>query len=223
MRSWIKRILPERIPALAAILYSKTVAKMFMPHYQMIADEISLKDGQTLVDIGTGPGWLPIKIAARFPRANVVGIDLSKKMIAIANKNKAKNPSAHDPEFLVANASALPFETNSVDQVVSTCVMHHWKNPVRIFHELYRVLKPGGEAWIYDGYGNASDEAIQKGIGKILLGFPSKGFVRRMMGMHGFTQTEYETVIRDRIAQTPFKTCVLEDCGIMMRVKVKKN
>ena len=196
---------------------------MFMPHYQLIADVISLQNGQTLVDIGTGPGWLPIKIAARFPQATVIGIDLSEKMIAIANKNKARHSNAPHLTFRVADAGALPFETSSIDQVVSTGVMHHWKDPVKIFNELYRVLKPGCEAWIYDGYGSASDEAIKKGIKKILPGFPSQGFVRKILGIHGFSQTEYETVIRDRIAQTPFKTCALEDCGIMMKVKLVKR
>lgn len=223
MRAWLKKILPEKIPSIGAIFYSSTVAKMFMPHYQIIADSLSLKDGQKVVDVGTGPGWLPIKIAARFPLVTVIGIDLSEKMIAIANHNKEKSPSKNDPQFLVADAGALPFDTNSIDQIVSTGVMHHWKDPVRIFKELYRVLKPGCEAWICDGYGGASDEAIDRGIKKIIPGFPNKSVVRRILGIHGFSKEEYETVVRNHIAQTPFKTCALEDCGIMMKVRVRKD
>jgi ubiquinone/menaquinone biosynthesis C-methylase UbiE len=223
MRNWLKKILPERIPAVGAVLYSGVVAKMFMPHYQMVADSLHLKDGQKVVDIGTGPGWLPIKIAARFPLVTAIGIDLSEKMIAIANRNKEKNESENDPQFLVADAGQLPFEANSIDQIVSTGVMHHWKEPVRIFKEIYRVLKPGGEAWIYDGNGGASDHAIEKGIKQILPGFPGKNIVRRILGIHGFTKEEYETAVREFVAQTPFKTCALEGCGIMMRVRVKKS
>lgn len=223
MRNWLKKVLPERIPAVGAIFYSGIVARALMPHYQIIADSLQLKDGQKVVDIGTGPGWLPIKIAERFPLVTVIGIDLSEKMIAIANQHKEKNLSENDPQFLVADAGKMPFETNSIDQIVSTGVMHHWKEPVRIFNELHRVLKPGCEAWIYDGNGDASDHAIEKGIKQILPGIPGKNVVRRILGIHGFSKQEYETVVREMIAQTPFKTCVLEDCGIMMRVRVGKG
>jgi len=75
----------------------------------------------------------------------------------------------------------------------------------------------------YDGYSGASYEAIDKGIKKFIPGFPTRKFIRRVLVIHGFSKEEYEAVIRDRLSQTPFKTCLLEDCGIMMRVRVGKE
>jgi SAM-dependent methyltransferase len=52
--------------------------------------------------------------------------------------------------FIVGNAEAMPFTDRSVDLVVSTLSLHHWKKPAAVFAEVSRVLRPGGVALIYD-------------------------------------------------------------------------
>jgi SAM-dependent methyltransferase len=221
MSQWLKNILPERIPAFAAILYSLVPARMFGPHYRMIAEEISLKNNDVLIDLGTGPGLLPLEIAKRFPGAKVIGIDLSEKMIEIANKNKMRDGRTRGTEFRVMDAGALEFNDNSLDMVISTGAMHHWKDPAKIINEVYRCLKPGAEAWIYDGYGNATNEAIAQSVRPVIPGTP-RCLIRRILGVHGFSQVEYDTKIKDMVAKTRFKTCLFENRGIMMRVRFRK-
>jgi ubiquinone/menaquinone biosynthesis C-methylase UbiE len=222
MRTWLKKRLPERIPAFAAIFYNLLPARMFQPHYQHIAQEISLNKDAILVDVGTGPGWLPIRIAERFPEAKIIGIDLSEKMIEIAKKNNVHNGPKANLDFRVMDARALAFVDQSLDMVISTGAMHHWKEPVKILNEIYRCLKKGGEAWVYDGYGNASAEAIDRDIQPFFPGFPPRQLVRRILGIHGFSQKEYDTTVKEMISQTNFKTCFFENRGVMMRLRLPR-
>lgn len=219
----LKEMMPEKIPALGAIFYNLLPARMFVPHYKIIAQEITLKEKGTLVDIGTGPGILPLEIAKRFPGSKVIGIDLSEKMIEIANKNKVKYGGLTNAEFMVMDANALKFDDSSLDMVISTGSLHHWKHPVKILDEVFRCLKSGCQAWIYDGYGNATDADIQRSIQKLFLGFPPNRLMKRILRLHGFTQQEYDTTIKARVAESRFKTCLFEKRGIMMRLTFQKN
>lgn len=220
--SVIKKLMPEKIPAFGAVFYNLLPAKIFVPHYKIIAEEIHLKEYGVLLDIGTGPGVLPINIAARFPHSKIIGIDLSDKMIEIANKNK-NNKGLDNVEFRVMDANALKLNDNSLDMVISTGSLHHWKNPVRILNEIYRCLKFGCEAWIYDGYAEAADADIEKHTAKLFCGFPPRGLIRRVLSLHGFSQKEYDTEIKDMVARTKFTTCLFEKHGIMMCLKFRKS
>ena len=221
--SVLKKIMPEKIPAFGAIFYNLLPARMFTPHYQMIADEVALRENSVLLDVGTGPGILPIRIAERFPASKIIGIDLSPEMIRIANRHNLKTGNLRNVEFRVMDANALEFRDNTLDMVISTGSLHHWKDPVRILDEIYRCLKPGCVAWIYDGYGNATDEDIKKCIKKLFFGFPSTGLVKRILGIHGFSQGEYGTLVKDMVARSRFKSCTFEKRAIMMRLSFRKG
>ena len=223
----VRKFLPEKIPAVAAVLYNWFIPKLLLPHYKSIASEIALSGGKTILDIGTGPGVLPIEIARTFSNCKITGIDLSGKMIEIASKNKASrrwqgSRVQENVEFKIMDAKRLEFPSNTFDMVISTGSLHHWKEPVKVIDEIHRCLKPGSEAWIYDGYADAKDEDIDKSVRKILKIFPPNGFIRHMMHIHGYNKTGYETQISETIHQTRFKECVFEPRGIMMRIKLKK-
>ncbi len=221
MLSKLKQILPERMPALGAVFYNLVPARIFLPRYKMIAEEVTPQKNSLLVDIGTGPGILALEIAKRFPGSRIIGIDLSEKMIEIANINKGKY-CVTNAEFIVMDANALKFDDNTLDMVISTGSFHHWKNPVKILNEIHRCLKPGCQAWIYDGYGNVSDADISGSIQKLFLGFPPVGLVRQILKVHGFSQEEYDTTVKAEIAQSRFRTCLFEKRGIMMRLAFQK-
>ena len=218
----LRKGIPEEFPSLLAGMYGAFVSKMFAPYHKKICDSITLSDGSILLDIGTGPGTLPIAIAGKFPSAKVIGIDLSKKMIQIAEKNRQMSGAANNLEFKVMDAKNLAFCDNSLDMVISTGSMHHWKDPVKIFNELYRCLKPGCEAWIYDGYGNAADEDINRELNKFFGSLPTPRMARAMLRLHGYTQAEYDTIIKDHVAKSAFRTCAFDKAGIMMRIVLSK-
>jgi ubiquinone/menaquinone biosynthesis C-methylase UbiE len=194
---------PEAIPTPGAIFYNATVAKVLRKPETKIANDIAEKIGNgTILDLGSGTGYLSIEIARRAPNLQVYGIDLGRQMVKIA-KHHAKG--IDNARFVYGNAARLPFKNNSIDLVVSTGASHHWKVPRMVFDECYRVLKADREAWIYDGYpevfkNRADRRKMSKRYG-LLIGQLGRG----VSTLHGFTGEEYHTVIRDMLEQTAFK------------------
>ena len=144
--------MPEKILWPFSRLYDRYPNRIFTKWFRLIAKNI--KDGQisgTVLDIGTGPGRLPIEIAKQVVNAQVVGIDLSEDMVKIAKGHAEKAGLADRVKFKVASAYNTGSEDNSVNLVVSTGMFHHLKEPIRGFNEIYRILRPGGQAWIFDG------------------------------------------------------------------------
>ncbi len=131
--------------------------------YEDIAEKISdmLQQGRVL-DVGTGKGLLPIKIAQRNSGLEIYGVDISDHEIEAARKNSTASGLPNAPRFEVGNVSSLSFKDEYFDLAVSTFGLHHWPDQVGGLNEVYRVLKPGGEAWIYDHWQNPSKPAKEK-------------------------------------------------------------
>jgi ubiquinone/menaquinone biosynthesis C-methylase UbiE len=152
LRQWLRtKLIPEAIPGWAVGIYERAARLAVASYYAPLAGEIAADLGcGKILDVGTGPGYLPIEIAKRTESITVVGIDATAKMIQLANRRAKAEGLAHRLTFLVGNAYSLMFQDDSFDMVVSTGVLHAWKDPVRALGECYRVLKPGGVAWILD-------------------------------------------------------------------------
>ena len=224
LTSFIKDLLrkPESIPAPGAILYSATVAMVLRKPETKIANDVVAKIGSgTILDLGSGPGYLSIEIARRSPNLQVYGLDLSRQMIKIAERHARGVDNAR---FVFGNAAKIPFEDSSIDLVISTGASHHWKSPRLIFEECYRVLKNGQEAWIYDGCPEVFRSPADRKRLRKEFGF----FVGRLgpgiSAIHGFTKEEYQTVVKDMLEQTPFKgNYQMEMTDIWMKITLKKR
>jgi len=221
MISILRKILPEKMSLFEAISYAAGPAKIFMPQYKLMAQDVSAIAKGALLDIGTGPGILPLEIGKLIPSVRITGIDVGEKMIEIAQANKKKY-GLTNVDFMVMDANALSFDDDAFDMVISTDSLHHWKRPARIIDEIYRCLKPGGEAWIYDGFSGASNKDIDTCTAGFARVFPLYSLVRLMLGIHGFSQKEYDTTLKNTIAETRFRQCVCEQRGVMMRVRLRK-
>ncbi len=139
----------EAIPTPGAIVYNATAAKILRkPERKIVNDIVKRIGGGTILDLGSGTGYLSIEIAKRAPNLQVYGIDLSRQMVKIA-RSHAKGVG--NAQFEFGNVADLPFEDDSIDFIVSTGSLHHWRKPAKVFDECYRVLKISKEAWIYDG------------------------------------------------------------------------
>ena len=89
-----------------------------------VCDEVT--QGKIL-DVGTGPGRLPIKIVLKNPDLEVYGVDLSDAMIKIAEENAIEAEVSQMVKFKVGSVYSLPYENDFFDMVVSTLSFHHWE------------------------------------------------------------------------------------------------
>jgi ubiquinone/menaquinone biosynthesis C-methylase UbiE len=212
----------EAIPAPGAIIYNATVAIVLRKPEAKIAQDIVEKMGNgTILDLGSGPGHLSIDIARGSTGLKVYGIDLSRRMVKIARRHAR---GVNNARFVFGNAAKLPFKDNSIDLVISTGASHHWKMPRLVFDECYRVLKPGQEAWIYDGCPEVFHNPADRRRLKEEYGFFVGRLGPRVSTLHGFTREEYHTIIKDILEQTAFKgnyQMALTD--IWMKITLRKR
>ncbi|MFH0725115.1 MAG: class I SAM-dependent methyltransferase [Pseudomonadota bacterium] len=145
---WIKT---EKIPEVLASSYEKAARLVVEPYYRKVAEKIA-SSGVTglLLDLGTGPGYLPIEIARRCTEVRIIGIDLSAKLIRAARANAAKAGLSGRLDFEIGNAAGLRFRKASFDMIISTGMLHSLKAPEKVLQEIHRLLKTGGKAWIFD-------------------------------------------------------------------------
>lgn len=158
--------------------------------------------GDTVLDLGSGAG-VDVFLAAKLvgPQGRVIGVDMTPEMIERAKENAAKG-SYHNVEFRLGDIEDLPVDSDSVDVVISNCVINLAPDKRRVLAEIYRVLHSGGRFSISDivSYGQVPDE-IRRSVelwAGCIAGAMDRDAYLQLMGEIGFTnvrinqQVEYD-------------------------------
>ncbi len=158
---------------------------------------IELKPGETVLDLGSG-GGIDVLLSARRvgPTGKAYGLDMTDDMLALARENQ-RQAGVENVEFLKGEIEDIPLPDNSVDVVISNCVINLSADKDCVLREAFRVLRPGGRFAVSDVVVRGEvPEAVRQSmllwVGCIAGALEEQDYRAKLLGA-GFTDVDFET------------------------------
>lgn len=171
-----------------------------------------LRKGETVLDLGSGGGFDAFLAAKKVgPAGKVIGIDMTPEMIERATAN-AKAGGYANVDFRLGEIESLPVDDNSVDVIISNCVINLAGDKGKVFAEAFRVLKPGGRLMVSDTVMTKPiPEAMRKSVAAYvgcISGALMKEEYLSMLRTAGFVRTE---IVKD----SPLKDSTMDFAAVI--------
>ena len=181
-----------------------------------------LHDECNVLELAPGPGYLAIEIAKRGICNKIVGLDISKDFVQIAQRNAKEADVLQNVEFKRGNAADMPFPDNVFDFIICTAAFKNFKEPLKVLNQVHRVLKSGCTALIVDMNRNVSSQQIRyytenleaSGIDKLFMKLMFRYFLRS----GAYTRAEFTSMI----SKTAFKQFDIKEEGIGFYIYLTK-
>ncbi|MBI4954526.1 MAG: class I SAM-dependent methyltransferase [Myxococcales bacterium] len=167
------------------------------------------------LEVGSGPGYLGLEWLLRTHATELVGLDTSPDMLAVAERHAAELALAGRARYVLGSATAVPFEDGAFDAVFSSRSLHEWNEPATAFGELWRVLGPGGRLWVSD---------LRRDVSRKARGFLEQRMTSAVVldGLHAslaaaYTAAEVRALLAAAglagcsVVETPIGLCVTGD------------
>lgn len=192
-----------------------------MEEFRKAAADVAgrLRQGCDFLELAPGPGFFSIELA-KLGDFRITGLDISQTLVEIANENARKANLQID--FRRGNASAMPFADESFDFIYCSAAFKNFSEPVQALNEMYRVLRPGGEAVIADLRKDISlDEiaAYVKESGRSRIdGWITRWTFRHILIKRAYTREEFARMAQ----QCRFGACQIHAEPVFLEVRLAK-
>jgi arsenite methyltransferase len=114
-----------------------------------VLEKMRLAATDNVLDVGCGSGWLARRLAERVQEGRVVGVDVSDEMIRVARRTSLEFENIL---YATGEVGEIPWEANFFNHAISVESAYYWPEPAPGIREIFRVLRPGGRAWILINY-----------------------------------------------------------------------
>jgi len=197
--------------------YART-RKNEMADFRQQAEKIAalLHNSNDVLEVAPGPGYFAIELA-KLGNFHITALDISKTFVEIATANARQVGVSIN--FQLGNAAAMPFADNSFDLVYCSAAFKNFSEPVKALDEMFRVLRPGGQAIIHDLRKDVSLDEINSYIQKSGRGW-FDAWLTRMTFKHMLIKRAYTIADFQRMAaQSHFHSCdiTLDSIGLEVR------
>ena len=125
-------------------------------HLELLLNMVDVKSDSTVLDLGTGTGYIAFPLAKRYSDLKVSGLDIVDETLK-RNRIRVKEENIHNLSFTSYDGYNFPFPDCSIDTVITRYALHHFPDIEYAFKELYRILKPNGKLVISDPTPNSND------------------------------------------------------------------
>ena len=176
---------------------------------------IELKPGETVLDLGSG-GGIDVLLSARRvgPTGKAYGLDMTDDMLALARENQ-RQAGVENVEFLKGEIEKIPLPDNSVDVIISNCVINLSADKDRVLREAFRVLRPGGRFAVSDviADGPVPDvlrRNMEAWVGCLAGAIESDGYVALLQAA-GFEDVQIEITRRYTVAEAGLDVSTLPE------------